>query len=249
MSTISSRVDRPPSAEAEPRWGLGDVGLGLAVLAAASTALVAAVVVDRRDQNANTQLDGWSLATILLINVVVFIGVPLLTARRKGSGSLARDYGLSIERRDLPLGVAGGFVAIVFGAAAASLVASYLSAEIDTATRYSAVSGIGQRLFLHLVVGLLVPASEELFFRGLLLRSLLRRNGPWLSLGASTALFALLHIAGAGGLGAFEAAAVASAAVFGLVFGGLTLGTGGRLGAAIVAHVAVNQAALLLAFA
>ena len=247
MSRPATDTTTGVQVDPESHWGLGDVALGLGMFAGATVALVAAILIDRRDEERHVLLDGWSLATILLINVVVFIGVPLLTARRKGSGSLTEDYGLCIRRRDLPVGLAGGFVAIVFAASAVSLTAAMLDADIDTTARYAAVHGFGQRLTLSLVVGLLVPVAEELFFRGLLLRSLLKRNGPLLSLGASTALFALLHVAGAGELGAFEAAGVASATVFGLIFGGLTLGTGGRLGAAIVAHVAVNQTALLLA--
>ena len=254
-SDRGTRALTTPSADARPvrdgatRWGLGDVALGLAMFIGASAALVSAVLIDRRGDDREVLLDGWSLATILLINVVVFVGVPVLTSRRKGSGSLSRDYGLSLERRDVPFGLAGGFVAIVFGATAAGICTWILGAEVDTSSRYSAVAGTEQRLVLHLVVGLLVPVAEELFFRGLLLRSLLRRNGPILSLAASTALFALLHVVGAGELGAFQVAALASTAVFGLVFGGLTLGTDRRLGAAIVAHVAVNQTALLLALA
>ena len=73
--------------------------LGLALFAGATVAVIMAVLVDRRDESATpVSLDGWSLATISLINVVVFIGVPVLTSRRKGTGSLADDFGLAFRR-------------------------------------------------------------------------------------------------------------------------------------------------------
>jgi hypothetical protein len=207
-----------------------------------------AVLVDRRDESAiPVSLDGWSLATISLINVVVFIGVPVLTSRRKGTGSLAHDFGLAFRSRDVPIGLAGGFVAIVFGAVVAGLLLTGAPDAGSTVSTYAGVTGFGEVLLLHVVAGGLVPVSEELFFRGMLLRSLLRRNGPWLSVTASAALFGLLHIAGSGELGAVETARLATTVVFGLVFGGLAVGTDRRLGAPIIAHVAVNQAALLVA--
>lgn len=246
----SAATDTAAGVQVDPtsRWGLGDVVLGLALFAGATVAMIMAILVDQRDEPETTvSLDGWTLATVSLINVVVFIGVPVLTSRRKGTGSLAHDFGLSIRPRDITIGLAGGFVAIVFGAAVAGLLLTGVPDEASTATKYAAVDGFGEVLLLHLVVGGLVPASEELFFRGMLLRSLLRRNGPWLSLAASAALFGLLHVAGSGELGAVEIARLGSTVVFGLVFGALTLTTEGRLGAPILAHVAVNQAALLVA--
>ena len=90
MALTTPSTDAPPVRDGVTRWGLGDVALGLAMFIGASTALVSAVLIDRRGDDREVLLDGWSLATILLINVVVFVGVPVLTSRRKGSGSLSR---------------------------------------------------------------------------------------------------------------------------------------------------------------
>ncbi len=231
-----------------PRWGLGDVAIGLLMSAGAAVAVVAAVLIDRRDEEfSRVAPDGWTLGTLLLINVVVFVGVPLLTSRRKGTASLRRDFGLAIWPGDVARGLAGAFVAIAFSAAAVNLLTAVLGAEVDTGTRYVGVTGAGQVVAIHVVVGLMVPMAEELFFRGMLLRSLQRRNGPILSLVASSALFALLHVSGATELGSTQAAILVWTWISGMVFGALTLGTGGRLGSAIVAHVALNQAVLLVA--
>ncbi len=248
MSPVTAEPATSAPAAPEARWGLGDVWLGLAMFAGATAAVVAAVLIDRRGgSSTSADVDGWSLATILLINVVVFIGVPLLTARRKGTGSLRRDYGLSFRRSDILVGLGGGFVAVVFSATGAAIVAAALGHDVQTRSLEN-VSGIAQRIAVHLVLAGLVPVAEELFFRGLLLRSFLRRNGPALSLAATTALFSLLHIAGTTSLGAAQATAIVSAAISGLVYGLLTLGRNGRIGAAIIAHIVVNQTALFFAF-
>jgi membrane protease YdiL (CAAX protease family) len=52
------------------------------------------------------------------------------------------------------------------------------------------VTGIPGRLVAYVIV---VPAFEELLFRGLILGFLLRRSAPWLALAISTLLFAAIH--------------------------------------------------------
>ena len=52
----------------------------------------------------------------------------------------------------------------------------------------------GEELLVLLALAAVTPAiCEELLFRGLLLRTLLRRHSPALAIGASSATFALLH--------------------------------------------------------
>ena len=48
-----------------------------------------------------------------------------------------------------------------------------------------------ERIFLLVVVA---PVTEELFFRGIILRGLLARHGPVLAVGLSSLLFALVHL-------------------------------------------------------
>ena len=80
------------------------------------------------------------------------------------------------------------------------------------------------------VVGLIAPICEEVFFRGLLFRSFEKRLGAWWALGLSSVLFAATH----GQLLQFVPLIAAGA-----VFGYLVVRTG-RLGPAIVAHMAFN---------
>ncbi len=84
-----------------------------------------------------------------------------------------------------------------------------------------------------LVVG--APIVEELFFRGLLLRSLLGRTPPPVAIVVSAVLFGLAH---------FEAVQFAGLAAFGVVLGVLAWRTG-RLTPGIGAHAAFNAAAVI----
>jgi uncharacterized protein len=80
------------------------------------------------------------------------------------------------------------------------------------------------------------PVVEELFYRGLLLRSLDKRGiQPWLSVVLSALLFAGMH---------FEALQFAGLFLFGIVLALLVHRTG-RLGPAIWAHAAFNAVTVL----
>ena len=78
------------------------------------------------------------------------------------------------------------------------------------------------------------PLVEELFFRGLLMRSLQTRMPTAPAILVSSILFALAH---------FELAELAGLALFGVVLGVLAWWTG-RLGPSISAHMAFNAAAV-----
>ncbi len=240
VTSVIPRVDTTRSDRA--RWGLGDVALGIALFYLASIAVTLAVVA-LRDGDASTQLNGWGIGLIMTINAAVFAGVPVVTSRVKGTGSLAADFGFSFRLGDLPRGLAGGFAAAILGATAGALMATFLGQDptSNTTDAYE-VQGMGQWVAMHLTIGLAVPVAEELFFRGLVLRSFCRRHSVTLAVLASTSLFALLH---AGGTTGSMAATLAATFVAGIIYAGLTVGRDMRLGAAIVAHVAMNQAALL----
>ena len=99
-------------------------------------------------------------------------------------------------------------------------------------------------LVLTAVVG--APIVEELFFRGLLLRSLEHRLGAGWAVGGSSVLFGLAHPNDLPAAGV--ALVMTSLAVLALVLALLVVRTG-RLAAAIVAHAAFNAINLTLAVA
>ena len=175
------------------------------------------------------------------------VGVVVLAARRKGSGRVADDFGFRARWSDVGLGLGAAVAAQVLLVPLVALVLSPLLGRPE-------VSGPVQDLvddargaaFLVLVLTAAVgaPVVEELFFRGLLLRSLEHRFGPGWALAGSSVLFGLAHPndLSAAGMALVMISLAALAAVLAL----LVVRTG-RLGAAIVAHAAFNAINLTVA--
>jgi hypothetical protein len=100
---------------------------------------------------------------------------------------------------------------------------------------------------LIIVAVLVAPPIEELIFRGLLLRTLLRRMAFWPAAAISTGCFAVLHLYEVNG-GASRILLFASIFVFGYGQCLLVRWTG-RLGTSIVAHAATNAVGVVIALA
>jgi len=101
-------------------------------------------------------------------------------------------------------------------------------------------AGLGTQAAVVIVAVLLAPLSEELVFRGVLLRALPARLSPgWCGL-VSAAAFALVHLA----LDPNALAAVPSLFVMGLVLAATVRQTGG-LGLAIATHTGFNLVGVL----
>jgi uncharacterized protein len=109
---------------------------------------------------------------------------------------------------------------------------------------------VGSPTALHIVVlaltvAVLAPVTEELMFRGLLLRSFLRRMSFWPAALLSTLLFALFHV--------YEVDTVLGAVTLALSVGALGLGNcflvriTGRLTPGIMVHAAYNGLTLVVA--
>jgi membrane protease YdiL (CAAX protease family) len=97
---------------------------------------------------------------------------------------------------------------------------------------------------------IIAPVVEELFFRGLVQRSLAsalrgRRIATVLAILITSVLFSLAHVAVGGVLGVQVIALGLSTFAFSVIAGAIVAATG-RLGGAIVAHVVFNGAAVLL---
>lgn len=161
------------------------------------------------------------------------MGVPVFATRTKGRGPVA-DLGLRFRAPD-----AGAFA---LGAALQALVVPALYWPIfrvseltdddvsrDARELVDSASGAGIAL-LVLVVCVGAPFAEELFFRGLLLRSLDKRWGVGVALVGSSVVFALSHLQGV---------QLPALVVFGAVTGYLAIRTG-RLGPAILCHAGFN---------
>lgn len=160
-------------------------------------------------------------------------GISLWASTHKGHGPVF-DFGWRFRPSDVPFGLAVGvglqLVALPLLYAPIRLLIPDLDVSeaakdlTERATEPSAVVA----LLLITVVG--APVIEELFFRGLLLRSLDRRFGPLTAVLGSAVVFGAVHQ---------QLPQLPALVLVGLVTGWLTLRSG-RLGPAVWAHVGFN---------
>lgn len=170
-----------------------------------------------------------------------FIGGPLLASRKRGSGSLATDFGLeapspkqAVLAVGLGVGVQLAVIPIVYWLLAPVLDAQGLGDPARELNRSAASTGAFLLLSVVVIIG--APIAEELFFRGLLQRSLLRRMGPVPAVLISATAFGLSH---------FQVVQLPALVALGLVLGALAHRTR-SLGPPILAHAAFN--AVTMAF-
>lgn len=235
---LADQIDVEPRT---PGWGLGDAALGFTVgfvgAVIASSIYFAATGADLdRDP---------SLATRVLLQVPLWVGllgVPLWAARVKGNGA-RRDLGFHMRWTDAPLGLAIGF-ALQLIVLPALYYPLFRLTDIDPEDvsepaldlTQQANGWIGVVLLIVLVV-IGAPIAEELFYRGLLLRSLANRlhRVGW-AVAISSVLFALSH---------FQFIQFPALLVFGLVAAGLAVKTG-RLGPGMWTHLSFNLTSVIL---
>jgi membrane protease YdiL (CAAX protease family) len=170
------------------------------------------------------------------------VGGVVLYSRLRATGHLTVDLSLVFK---LPFDALVGVVAGV-GTQLVLIPLMYLPFEhADPSLRHrleapartdtSAVHGGWQITVLVLFLAVGAPLVEELFFRGLLLRSLTRWLGPVAGIVGSALVFGLAH---------FELLQLPALILFGLILGTFAYRTG-RLGPGIVAHAAFNAVTVL----
>jgi uncharacterized protein len=175
-----------------------------------------------------------------------FIAAAIIASRLRGTGNLFSDMGLRFTWWDAPFGI---FVGVV-GQVLIDLL--YVPFEhIDKGLSHE-LSEPGNRLtggfhgadlaVIAVLTIVVVPVVEELFFRGLLLQSLVRLFrgagrfvGPALAMLSTGILFGLAHA---------ELVELAGLALFGVILCAIAYRTG-RLGACIFAHAAFNCFAVI----
>jgi membrane protease YdiL (CAAX protease family) len=225
------------------RWGLGEAVV--AYLAGTVLSLVASGIAQSAVDYHPVRGSSLPVAVTVAGLVGLWAGLAggvVYATRAKGSGSLAEDFGLRVQ---LPWDVVGG-VAVGLASQYAMVPLLYLPFEqFDHTLRRrlenqakdvtrAAHGGLQVTvLFLFLVIG--APVVEELFFRGLLLRSLDRRFGTAAAVLGSALVFGLAH---------YELLQLPALILFGIVLAVLAERTG-RLGPGIAAHAAFNAATVL----
>jgi len=221
-----------------PTWGLPDalwcwlagfVGAAVAVSIGSAT-------------SADVGGTAFLFAVLVPFQYAAILGVVAIVSRAKGTGSLHRDFGFRVLGRDAPMIALGGALQIAVVAALAPIAQlGHLSKEPQELVRRAQHDAGGALLVLIVVVTtVLAPAVEELVFRGVLLRALLRRTSDGWAIGLSAAVFAGAHLTDPG-------ARFVLPGLFGL---GLVLGAlavrDGVLSRPVLVHGGFNLIATLL---
>jgi len=118
-------------------------------------------------------------------------------SRLKGQGSLVGDFGFRVRPRDAMALVAGAMLEVVL------TFALYPILELDPhaknqqlLTDLKSHQDAGTVVLFIVGAVVLAPLVEELLFRGVLLRSLLRKVAPSTAVLVSAVIFALVHYLG-----------------------------------------------------
>jgi membrane protease YdiL (CAAX protease family) len=220
------------------RWGLGDAAVGWLVglfggLLMGSIVLAAAGADD---------FDALSLGWVAVAQLGLWfglLGAPYVAARFKGNG-MRRDFGLAIRWSDLPYGlwgVVGQGVILWLVYLPLQWLTDVTREEISEPAQEMADKATGTVgvILLVLIVGIGAPIVEEIFYRGLVQRSLIRRFGTVWGIGLASVVFGAVH---------FQLLQFPALALVGALFG-ILAHRAGRLGPAILAHVAFNLAAVI----
>lgn len=163
----------------------------------------------------------------------------------KGRRSLRLDFGFEIRPRDALAVLAGlGWqlaLVIVLVPFVLLLDTTEPSQETLRVLEDSQSAGVVAALAIGAV--LVAPVVEEVLFRGLLLRALLRRLPPWVAVVVSGGVFGAVHLGGASGL--LAVATVVGLTGFGMLLAVQALRTG-SLSRPILTHVGFNLAGFLI---
>lgn len=227
-----------PAPARTPTWGLGDVLLGFSFgLLGAQVAIGAILAATDRTVE---QVDELPLSLVALSQMGLWLGlfgVPWAATKLKGRGPVA-DLGLRLQGRDL---WRGGIVGAALQVVVLPLLYWPLLELLDRAP--SDLEGPAREmtdradgpvgvLLLVLIVGVGAPLVEEVFYRGLFQRALLKRGlPPAAAIGINAVVFGISH---------GQLLQLPALVLFGVAAGVLAQ-RAGRLGPAIAAHVAFNM--------
>jgi CAAX protease family protein len=175
------------------RWGLGDVvwvwfsGLIVGAIAVSISAAV-------RGRPSGVTTDGIDLAIGLFAQNGAILLALFVVSRLKGQRSLRRDFGLALVARDWSWLAVGVLLQVVSLGLVGLLdrVAGHLDQQQAVETLEK--SHGPELVFVVAGVALFAPLVEELLFRGLLLRALLRRTTPVAAVVISSVVFAGVHL-------------------------------------------------------
>ena len=173
------------------------------------------------------------------------MGAVLIDSRRYGSGRIRRDYQLCLRGKDVALGVSLSLVARVAAGGVAVLVLLLTNEDVDALpSQVDAYERSTAALVAVVIIAVFAaPVVEELFFRGLLMRSLEPSLKPAGAIAVQAVLFGAVHVSDVGWRQ--NVAIMSSLAVTGAILGVLVFATK-RLGPAIWLHATFNGIAAVV---
>jgi len=188
----------------------------------------------------------WYVVSTLLGLWIGFFGAPWLASRTQGTRNFVRDLGVRFRVVDL--------VGIGIGIGGQILVAiMYAPFQHDIhdfngpSQRLTGGAHGGGFVVIAIATVLFAPAMEELFFRGLLLKALVRLFTPLRAAGGARVAGVVLAVIADGllfGLAHGEWVQLAGLAAFGMILAAVSYRTG-RLGMNMVAHGTFNLVAII----
>lgn len=233
-----------------PWWGMGDILLVLPIMAVvlviSAALLVVGALVDGTSLedlgDASGDLPAWLIVVPTLIQQFAWFTWPFIVSKWKGLGP-ASDWGWAFKPVDIGIGVGTAMIAtfaaglVGAGASAAlSLEDEDLAENTQILTDMEGSPWLWGLLFV-VVIG--APFSEEVLFRGLILRAVEKRWGTVAGVIGSLVAFVPIHIADGGIFGAGQIVLWLSIATLGLALAIATVVTK-RLAAPIIAHIVIN---------
>jgi uncharacterized protein len=166
------------------------------------------------------------------------LGVPILASRRKGAGDLGTDFGFSFRWSDPLVGLPVGVVCQLLLVPLIYLPLQQFISKHDLEEPVRKVTDSahgGGYIALTIVVVVGAPIVEELFFRGLVLRSLQRRFGDTWAVVGSAVVFGIAH---------FELLQLPALVALGIILGVMAVSTK-RLGPSIFTHAGFNLVTMI----
>ena len=224
------------SEDHRAEWPARSVFIGVGgALGAIALAVGLSVAVD-------AVLDDQFLVTFVAAQLALWAGLLLtcvFVSRRYASNRLLEDYALSFRAIDLARGAVLSIIARVV--AIPLIVPLVILLDLDSRDSLNDLKDVARGpvgttiTVIFLIIG--APLVEELFFRGLLQRSLESRFAPPVAIGIQAVLFGLAHLTLP--LDAANAVVFAGTAVAGVALG-ISAWRYHRLGPGIVAHSLFN---------
>ena len=188
----------------------------------------------------------WYVVSTLLGLWVGFFGAPWLASRTQGTRNFVRDLGVRFRLIDL-VGIAIG----IGGQILVALMYAPFQHDIHDfngpSQKLTGAAHGGGFVVIAIATVAFAPAMEELFFRGLLLKALVRLMTPFRAAGGARAAGVVLAVIIDGllfGLAHGEWIQLAGLAVFGTILAAVSYRTG-RLGMNMVAHATFNLVAIV----